>query len=206
MDGCITIEETIFPFTLDTVSTFHGKTPRNGWYLQQLLKLYAGTIIPGILDRYLVIDADTFFLRPITFVEDTRCLYNYGSEHHAPYFEHMLRVDAELTKVDATKSGICHHMMFETRYVNELITKIETQHNDRFYNVFLQSVSESYRNLSGASEYEIYFNYMLRNHRDRIVLRKLQEGVDYHSDHWYNRPKKTRPLFPIRNRGQSPAF
>jgi len=61
VDGCNIISEDIFPFSLKTVAQFHGKTSRNGWYLQQLLKLYAGTIIPDILDKYLVIDADTFF-------------------------------------------------------------------------------------------------------------------------------------------------
>ena len=60
-EDCITIDETIFPFTIDTVIKFHTKNRRNGWYLQQLLKLYAGIVIPTILKRYLVIDADTFF-------------------------------------------------------------------------------------------------------------------------------------------------
>ena len=64
IDGCITIFEKIFPFSLDTVAKIHGKRDRNGWYLQQLLKLYAGKIIPNILDKYLVIDSDTFFLKP----------------------------------------------------------------------------------------------------------------------------------------------
>ena len=63
IEGCITINENIFPFTIDTVAAFHGKLKRNGWYLQQLLKLYAGIVIPNILDRYLVIDCDTFFFK-----------------------------------------------------------------------------------------------------------------------------------------------
>ena len=68
IEGCISIQENIFPFSLETVSRFHGKLERNGWYLQQLLKLYAGMVIPGILERYLVIDADTFFLKSINFI------------------------------------------------------------------------------------------------------------------------------------------
>lgn len=61
IDGCITINENIFPFSLDTVCKFHGKINRNGWYIQQLFKLYALTTIPDILDTCLVIDSDTFF-------------------------------------------------------------------------------------------------------------------------------------------------
>jgi hypothetical protein len=45
-------------------------------------------------------------------------LYNFGSEYNEQYFEHMLKLDEELIKVDENKSGICHHMMFEKKYIN----------------------------------------------------------------------------------------
>lgn len=149
----------MFPFNIGTVIKHHGKLKRNGWYLQQLLKLYAGEVIPNILDKYLVIDSDTFFLKPTTFVENNKCLYNYGTEYNLPYFEHMKKLDENLTKMDDKKSGICHHMIFENKYINQLISKIEKNHNDLFYNVFLKLVKKEEK--SGASEYEIYFNYML---------------------------------------------
>jgi len=171
IDGCITINENIFPFTIETVAKYHGKLKRNGWYLQQLLKLYAGKIITGISDKYLVIDSDTFFLKPTTFVENNKCLYNFGSEYHRPYFEHMLKLDKSLVKFNSNMSGICHHMIFETKYVDEMIANIERTHNDTFYNIFLEFVTTP--NHSGASEYEIYFNYMLNNHRDKIIIRPL---------------------------------
>ena len=157
IDGCITINETIFPFSLETVSKMHGQLTRNGWYLQQLLKLYALVIIPEILDKCLVIDADTFFLKPTLFIKNNKCLYNFGLQYHKPYFEHMLKLDKELIKVDKLKSGICHHMMFEKKYINKLINKIEEQHNDKFYNIFLKIVTDF--NESGASEYEISVSY-----------------------------------------------
>lgn len=196
IDGCITIDEKLFPFSIDTVAYFHGKLERNGWHLQQLLKLYAGTVIPDILERYLVVDSDTFFLKPTTFIKDGKCLYNYGTEYHRPYFEHMSSLNAELTKVDSAKSGICHHMIFETKYIKEMIGLIEAQHNDKFYNVFLNLVTETSK--SGASEYEIYFNYMLKFHSDKITIRQLkwtncttldlQRDDDYISWHWHKRP------------------
>ena len=50
---------------------------------------------------------------------------------------------------------------------------------------------------SGASEYEIYFNYMLKYHSDKIKIRKLnwknansideKENFDYISIHYYIR-------------------
>ena len=195
IDGCITIDENIFPFNVETVSKYHGKLQRNGWYLQQLLKLYAGKIIPDILDKYLVIDSDTFFLKPTTFVENDKCLYNYGTEYHIPYFDHMKKLDEDLIKVYANKSGICHHMIFETKYIDELIAHIEKKHNDIFYNIFLKEVID--KNGSGASEYEIYFNYMLKYHPDKLIIRELiwkntniletNANCDYISYHWYMR-------------------
>ena len=111
----IIIDEKTFPFTIKDVEKYHSKYDRNGWYLQQLLKLYAGLVIPGILERYLVIDADTYFLKPTVFVEDNKCLYNTGSEYHIPYFQHMLKLYPSMEK-QIQESGICHHMMFEKIY------------------------------------------------------------------------------------------
>lgn len=194
IEDCISISEKSFPFTMETVEKYHGKLERNGWYLQQLLKLYSGKIIKGILNKYLVIDCDTFFLKPTSFFENDKCLYNYGFEYHKPYFEHMRKLEKTLVKVDKNKSGICHHMMFEKEYLNELISIVEKNHNDHFYNIFLKFVID--KDKSGASEYEIYFNFMLKKYPDKIKLRKLKwentenmenKNLDYISYHWYLR-------------------
>ena len=171
IDGCITISENIFPFSLETVSKYHGKLNRNGWFLQQLLKLYAGFYIPNILDKYLVIDADTIFLKPTTFFKNGKSLYNYGNEYHKSYFEHMVKLHPELKKIDKEKSGICHHMLFETKFIKELFDIIEKKHNDIFYNIFLKNAVETTG--SGASEYEIYFNFILDKHINNIMIREL---------------------------------
>lgn len=195
LDGCITITEDMYPFNLGTIRKYHGIQERNGWYLQQLLKLYSGFVIPGILDKFLVIDSDTFFIKPTEFYKDNKCLYNFSREYHPPYFAHMERLLPGLHKVDSSKSGICHHMIFEKKYLKELFDKVEELHGDKFYIAFLKCVVEY--NTSGASEYEIYFNYMLDNHSDKIVVRELRwentrgivldKGYDYISYHWYNR-------------------
>jgi hypothetical protein len=197
IEGCITIDENIFPFHAEDFPKINKIIENLGWYLQQLLKLYAGIIIPNILEKYLVIDTDTFFLKPTNFIENGKCLYNYGIENHRAYFEHMKRLDQSLIKIDKQKSGICHHMIFETKYVKEMMDKIENIHNKNFYYIFLEKVNVSH---SGASEYEIYFNYMLLNNFDKIKLRKLNwintnkldfnNNYDYISYHWYKRKKK----------------
>jgi hypothetical protein len=191
------ISEDIFPFSLKTVSNIHGELSRNGWYLQQLLKLYALLVIPGILDRCLVIDSDTFFLKPTRFINhDNQCLYASGCEYHSLYFDHMSRLNIELSKVYNNRSGICHHMMFEKVYITEIMNKIEEKHNDTFYNVFLKLVTDVTG--AGASEYEIYFNYVLQYHNDKVKIRdlkwinsrsltELNSNFDYISYHWHMR-------------------
>ena len=179
-DNIYIIPESIFPFKKEDVSTIHGNNNRNGWYLQQLLKLYAGFIISGILEKYLVIDCDTFFLRPVSFLSETHTLYGTGTENHQPYFHHMKRLHPLLEKQIINYSGICHHMMFETKYVNELFELVESYHTQTpFWKVFLKEVDESFRGQrgpcysSGASEYEIYFNFVLCFHNDKIQIRNL---------------------------------
>ena len=190
IDNCTTVNENSFPFGLADCQNRYilsekdkerGQESRAGWYLQQLLKLYAGICIPNILDRWLVIDADTYFLKPTTFIENAKCLYNTGYrattaicgfQYHRPYFAHMEKLGIGLKRYDRNISGICHHMMFETKYVKEILTRVENIFNENFYTVFLNNIDS--KQISGASEYEIYFNYMLINHLDKIKIRNLQ--------------------------------
>jgi len=195
LDKCITISEDIFPFK-DIVKTYINNN-KFGWYFQQLIKLYAGLIIPNILDKYLVLDADTFFLKKTYFISDNKCLYNYGVEYHKPYFDHMIKLDNSFKKKFKYKSGICHHMMFETKYIKKLFNIVESNNKDKFYISFLKNIENIYG--SGASEYELYFNFMVTFHFDKIIIRKLHwDNVSYISDeifkkydyisyHWYNR-------------------
>jgi hypothetical protein len=182
------VQESIFPFSKTDVSKIHGENTRNGWYLQQLLKLYAGSVIFGILERYLVIDCDTFFLRPVSFLHHSAIknptittLYGTGTEYHHPYFHHMQRLHPFLRKHQEQYSGICHHMMFETPYLRELFGFVESYHeNKQFWQVFLNEVEHSLRGQhgpcysSGASEYEIYFNFIQSFYKDKIKIRELQ--------------------------------
>jgi len=95
------------------------------------------------------------------------------------------------------KSGISHHMMFETKYVKEIIDIVEKNHQDKFYNVFLNKVTEITG--AGASEYELYYNYMIIKNPSAITMRKLNwkntttldvnSDYDYISYHWYGRLK-----------------
>ena len=189
--GCIFVNDNIFPFNIKTVHDILGESSRNTWYLQQLIKLYAGLVIPNIIETYLVIDSDTFFLKPTTFIENDKCLYNIGTEYHMPYFDHMKTLHPDLVRWNPNVSGICHHMMFEVKYIRELFGLVGGQ----FFHKFLENVVDKLG--SGASEYEIYFNFMMKFHQSDVRIRRLNwcntgqfdghDNMDYISCHWYIR-------------------
>jgi hypothetical protein len=175
-DSVIVVPESVFPFSKNTVSVYHGANSRNGWYFQQLLKIYAWAHLDGLLDRYLVVDADTFFVNPTRFeTTDGKCLYNFAREYNPPYFEHMARLSPIFTRTYEL-SGICHHMLFETRVVNEIISLVEAAHKGkRFWEVFLECVEVGLRYGigSGASEYELYFHYIMKTRLEEVEIREL---------------------------------
>jgi len=180
LDGCITIDENSFCIKKDFIENYfaeyNGKNNRNGWYLQQLLKLYSGECIPGILDDYLVIDADVFFLKPIKFIDNHgKYLFNTGCENHLPYFSHMSKLNKNLIKMN-DKSGICHHMIFNKMYIRELFELVEKTHNKAFWEIFIEMIDEHKNHdvnfkESGASEYEIYYNFMIKYKLDKMKIR-----------------------------------
>lgn len=178
-ENCITVNENKFPFTIKDVVKYHGKRERNGWYLQQLLKLYAGTVIDKILDTYLVIDSDTFFLKPTVFIENGLPLYNPGTKYHEPYFKHMNKMHPSLRRVNKKYSGISHHMLFQKEKINHLFRLVEEYHGSekQFWEIFLENITVF--DESGASEYEIYFNYIQLYHENDFKIRKLS---------WINTP------------------
>lgn len=191
LNDCIMIDENIFPFKdfiKEHFAKHNGKNNRNGWYFQQLIKLYAVFYIPDILENYLVLDADVFFLKPTNFIENNIPIYSTGNEHHIPYFDHMKLLHTSFQKVHS-ESGICHHMMFNKKYIQEIFDIVENEHKKPFWQAFILCANEHTKHRetyidSGASEYELYFNYMVKNHNDQIKIRKLN---------WRNAPRTSKP-------------
>ena len=179
--GCITISESLFPFTKLDIATCRLFYNREGWYLQQLLKMYALRVIPGILENMLVIDSDTCFLRPIHFLQGGKSIMGYSQENHTPYFVHSQKLHPTFIKTDPHKSGIVHYMMYCRKYLNNLMDMVEKLHKKPFWVVFLEQVDPNEQ--SGASEYEMYFHFMLREYPDQIELRNLRsKWVLYYSE------------------------
>ncbi len=175
IDNTILINDKIFPFNIEMIKKINNNLDddRLNWYLQQLIKLYAVFIISDILDNILIVDADTFFIKPVNFIDnDNKILLNYCSEYFEDYFIHIKKLDSDIYKVDKDKSGITHHMMFNRDILIALFDKIETKHNKPLWEIMISLIDKEYKR-TGFSEYELYFNYCLLFHQDKIKLRKL---------------------------------
>ena len=159
-DNADWLSEDRYPFSLADVERILPQAGgRAGWYLQQLLKLYAPFVLPDSTHRVLVVDADTIFQRRCPMLGDNgRPLYAVGTEYHEPYFEHMHRLIPGLHRMGPS-SGIVHHMILDRTVLGMLFQEVESLHARPFWQAFLEQVATSQAPVSGASEYEIYFNY-----------------------------------------------
>ncbi len=168
----IWIDEGSFPFSKEEVARALAKSDssyqkllspggRVGWFLQQLIKLYAAFVIPDLKSDFLILDADTVFINPVSFYNaEGETLYATSVEKHLPYFEHMKRLHPSFKRFYPKMSGIVHHMLFQKPILKDLFQLVESYHNKPFWEAFCHSVTPGQEHLSGASEYEIYFNFI----------------------------------------------
>ena len=183
-----------------------------GWLYQQLLKLYALYVIPDIADNVLVLDADTIFLNPVSFIdEEGYALYNVGIEFHPPYFTHAKKLILKnpIKKIFSHYSGICNHMLFQRKHMTSLFDEIQGSCGVPLWQAMLLNI-DPHDFKSCMSEYEIYFNYIFGRHypakirllswdnlpySSQISAQSEKKGLDYISCHSYlSQVKKAEKL------------
>lgn len=164
-------DESIFPFTKEEIGKIVLEK-RAGWYLQQLIKLYGPLLIPGCLPDCLIVDADVIFFQRVKFIDGTKYLFDKNNETHPPYFAHMKRLHPSFLSAYPRTSGIVNVMIYNQAILKELFHLVEQYHKKEFWKVFLEQVAPN--EFSGASEYEIYFHYICRVHKQRVLLRPLR--------------------------------
>lgn len=157
----------------------HGRGP--GWYFQQLLKLYASFVIPGISSNVLVIDADVVFLNPVDFLNDSYgglfCFSREEAKNN--YLRHAKRLVPGYERIYPEIYSVCHHMLFQRAILKDLFRTVEYYHQAPFWKAFCFCVD--FKGEEGASEYEIYYHYAL-THTDQVGLRELQWANSAHPD------------------------
>jgi len=175
------ISESQFPFTLEDVGTYIQSTNgRQGWYYQQLLKFYAHTVIPGLLNKHLIVDSDVVFVRPVEFFKGGKLLFDYGGMYVPAYFDHMQALSPTDFNSGSKESGVTDCMMFRADILQELFKRIETNHNRLMWQALLSYVVPERYNHSGMSEQEMYFHFVLANYPEIHETRLLDKSHGVH--------------------------
>jgi hypothetical protein len=169
-----------------------------GWFLQQLLKLYAGKVLG--LEDFLLLDSDLIWFQNVRFLNRTLAdgtkSYNYASSG-----QWNLNYRATLQKIGGVpaydwpanqvfRSGIVHHMVIVKKVMDALMQHSEMSHGGLpFWKVMLNESAQELGchaprpQICGAgstlSEYELYFNF---------ALNKFPETVNFRPLLWANGP------------------
>ncbi len=146
-----------------------------GWLLQQLIKFNVALRVPT--DDYLVLDADTVFLRPQLFVRGGKTVLRYSDQYELLYNRSL-----ELTFGHNHRfpvSFVTHHMVFNKDIVNELLGQMERRFGRKWWEAILQDVDKGHP--ISFSEYELYGNYVVSQPgwQKRFVLEHWK-GSDRH--------------------------
>eukprot|EP00605_Chrysophyceae_sp_TOSAG23-4_P001679 GSChrysophyteH1.ASY1.ANO1.1845.1 assembled CDS len=177
----------------------NGKSPfertlwgKMGWFLQQLLKIYAGKILD--LGDYVLLDGDCVWFKDVKFIADDQPngssgphTYNYATstQYHGPYVASSERISGVKTfkNNDHWRSGVVHHMVLVKEVLEDLFAKSEELHKLPFWHVMLKESAlemtcRAPRSaICGAgstlSEYEMYFNYARSVYPTTVHLRPL---------------------------------
>jgi hypothetical protein len=176
-------DEKLYPFSFEEITKITGGSA--GWYLQQLIKLYAVLVIPDISENVLVVDADTVFFRKISmFSSDRKPLYNLGKDQdilNNPFYQRSARHIAKLLpslnpnnipQEFQDISGITHHMLFQKKVIEDLFRKVEENDGsgDKFYQIFLELAERGH----SVAEYGLYYWFILVYYFNQVEFRRLK--------------------------------
>lgn len=147
--NCIFIlEDEVLPF-------FHEVKKMGGWILQQFLKLNADNFVQE--EHFLIVDADTIFIRPQVFLSSKGTYLN------------NIKLDYTYERKDYTKQAlgmayhyrldfVCHHMLIKKTWLKEMKDRIAQVHHLDWVNALLRLLKTNPPHK--LSEYDLYATYV----------------------------------------------
>lgn len=173
-------EDKLYP-QLNKVSVRHlveaqgGHMTRSNWYFQQFLKMAYAYKCNS--EYYIVWDADTVPVRPISLFEDGKPQFSYCEEFREDYFVTLDKLFHGKISKQNENSFIVEHMVIKTEFMKELIHEIEsdpTLNGTFFFEKIISVISPEAIKVAGFSEFETYANYILTKHRESYGIRQLK--------------------------------
>jgi hypothetical protein len=161
-----------------------GDQREPGWWIQQLIKLGAGTQIPGISSVYIVWDGDLIPTRRWKLCEhDENGMIKYyiailqgesRSEFNTTQYAQCMKALTGMVPLEPVEGGtfVAHHMVFHTEYVKEMLDLMaeKTASSDP-WPILIMSYS---RKFFRFSEYKTYATFMLRYHPEVFNYHELK--------------------------------
>ncbi|MCC3376539.1 DUF6492 family protein [Cohnella sp. REN36] len=164
--GCTFVNERrVLPITKRDIRYSSKRWERSGWLYQQLLKLGGTSVVSQ--RHYLVVDADTVFIRPHRFLSEGKTTFYRRSWSQPEYFVTYRKLMGERAK--ARRSFVSHYMLFDKAQVSAMKRRIEARHGTRWYKAIIRSINK--KKQFGFSEYETYGNYLYARHPGRVVMK-----------------------------------
>ena len=168
------VDDASFPFTKSQVaelieSKIVSINRKVSWYYQQLLKLYAHRVIPGLRSAHMIVDSETLFYNPVSFFFKKDALYCITNEVSQEYRRHAKRMFPDMEFFHPQIGGVCHQMLFRRHVLEDMFDRAAKQYRkekgkvEPLWRIMLLRALEPQNGLSieEYSEYDIYFNYTL---------------------------------------------
>ena len=134
-------------------------TKRNGWYLQQFIKMAYARICKK--KYYLIYDIDTIPIKQIKMFENNKPYFDMKIGHDSLYFETMNLLIPKLRF--SNWCYVTEHMLIKTVLMKNLLDAIEINYKlpgKFFWEKILMAIDLKYMNGNGFSEYETYGCYV----------------------------------------------
>jgi hypothetical protein len=126
-----------------------------GWVLQQLIKFNASAFVTT--PDYLVLDADTVFLRPQVFFRDGKSVLRYSDQYELLYSRSLELVFNNPFRFPV--SFVTHHMLFNVQLVRELLALMTQRFGRTWWEAILNEIDKGHP--ISFSEYEFYGHYVI---------------------------------------------
>jgi hypothetical protein len=162
---CIFVnEDVVSPYTSDELLLKGINKQRLGWIKQQLIKLNSDSL-SDLMDKYLIMDADTILLKPQYFSKNNCDVLKFSDEFHFLY-----RVSSRLilgNYLYSFNSYISHHQLINKKTLSDMKLHITNLHQEEWYEIFIDA---ALKNNNYVSEYEIYAQYTIQMNKERVLL------------------------------------
>jgi hypothetical protein len=132
-----------------------GDLKCRGWVLQQFIKLNASAFVTT--PDYLVVDADTIFLRPQIFFQGGKGILRYADQYELLYNRSLELVFGHTHRFPV--SFVTHHMLFNATLMKELLHLIEHRFGRPWWEAVLQEMDKGHP--ISFSEFELYGHFVI---------------------------------------------